>query len=63
MSSLIAVLTYINLLKYIVKILLIDIKSYCDNLYMLGPGIGTIRSCGIVKVGMSLWLWALRPSS
>ena len=34
-----------------------------DSLYMLGPGSGTIRRCGLVGVGVSLWAWALRPSS
>ena len=27
----------------------------CDGLYMLGPGSGTIRRCGLVGVGVSLW--------
>jgi hypothetical protein len=35
----------------------------CDGLYMLGPGGGTIRGCGLVGVGILLWAWALRPSS
>ena len=35
----------------------------CDGLYMLGPGSGTIRRCGPVGVGVSLWVWAIRPSS
>ena len=30
----------------------------CDGLYMLGPGSGTIRRCGLVGVGVSLWAWA-----
>ena len=30
---------------------------------MLGPGIGTIRKCDFVRIGVSLWVWALRPSS
>ena len=36
---------------------------------MLGPGTGTIRRCGLVEVGValmkevSLWGWAMRPSS
>jgi hypothetical protein len=34
----------------------------CDGLYMIGPGNSTIR-CGPVEVGMSLWVWALRPLS
>ena len=36
--------------------------SPCDDLYMLGPGSGTIRRCSLVGVGVSLWVWALRPS-
>jgi hypothetical protein len=35
----------------------------CDGLYVLGPGVGMIRRCGPVGVGVSLWVWALRPSS
>jgi hypothetical protein len=35
----------------------------CDGLYMLGPGNGTIKRCGSVGVGVSLWVQALRPSS
>jgi hypothetical protein len=34
----------------------------CDGLYMLGLESGTIRGCGLVGVGVSLWVWALRPS-
>jgi hypothetical protein len=34
----------------------------CDGLYMLGPGSGTVRRCGLVGVCMSLGL-DLRPSS
>jgi hypothetical protein len=30
--------------------------SRCGGLYMLGPGSGTIRRCGPVRVGVSLWL-------
>jgi hypothetical protein len=26
----------------------------CDGLYMLGPGSGAIRRCGLVGVGVSL---------
>jgi len=37
-------------------------KSGFDGLSMLGPGSGTIRRCGLVGVGVSLWAWALRPS-
>ena len=35
----------------------------CDGLCMLGPGSDTIRRYGPVGVGVSLWAWALRPSS
>jgi hypothetical protein len=35
----------------------------CDGLYMIGPGSGTIRRCGLVEVGVALWVWGLRPSS
>jgi hypothetical protein len=34
-----------------------------DDLYMVGPGNGTIRRCGPVGVGVSLWAWTSRPSS
>ena len=34
----------------------------CDGLYMLSPGSGTIRRCGLVGVGVSMWVWALIPS-
>jgi hypothetical protein len=34
-----------------------------DGLYMLGPGSDTIRSCNLVGEGVSLWVWAIRPSS
>jgi hypothetical protein len=33
------------------------------SLNMLDPGSGTIRRCGPVGVGVSLWVWALKPSS
>ena len=33
------------------------------GLYMLGPESGTIRGYGLVGVGVSVWVWALRPSS
>jgi hypothetical protein len=32
--------------------------GFCGDLYMLGPGSGTIRRCGPVRVGVSLWEWA-----
>ena len=31
----------------------------CDGLNMLGSESGTIRKCGLVGVGISLWVWAL----
>jgi hypothetical protein len=33
----------------------------CDGLYMLGPEASTIRRCGLLVVGVSLWVWALIP--
>jgi hypothetical protein len=30
----------------------------CHSLNMLGPGSGTICRCGLVGVGVSLWVWA-----
>ena len=38
-----------------------DFERQCDGLYMLGPGTGTIWRCGLVGVGVSLCVWALRP--
>jgi hypothetical protein len=38
-------------------------QSNCDSLHMLGPGSGTIRKCGHVGVGESLWSRALVPLS
>jgi hypothetical protein len=35
----------------------------CDGLHMFDSGSGTIRRRGPVGVGVSLWVWALRPSS
>lgn len=29
-------------------------EGYCDGLYILGPGSGTIRRCGPFGVGMAL---------
>jgi hypothetical protein len=37
--------------------------NLCDGLHMLGPGSLTIKRFGPVGVGVSLWVWALRPSS
>jgi hypothetical protein len=36
--------------------------GHCGGLNMLGPESGTIR-CGLVGGSVSLWRWALRPSS
>jgi hypothetical protein len=38
-------------------------QSECDSVCMLGPGLGTIRRCGLVGVDVSLWAWALRSST
>ena len=35
----------------------------CDGLYLLGLGSGTVRRCALVRISVSLWAWALRPSS
>jgi hypothetical protein len=35
----------------------------CDGLYMLCPGSGTIRRCGLVGVGVSMWVRVLKPGS
>ena len=35
----------------------------CDGLYMLGSGSGTIGRCGLVGVGVALWVGALIPLS
>jgi hypothetical protein len=37
--------------------------SSCGGLNMLDPRSSTIWRYGIVGVGVSLWVWALRPSS
>jgi hypothetical protein len=34
---------------------------YCDGLCMLEPGSGSIRRCGPVGVGVSLWVWSSEP--
>jgi hypothetical protein len=39
-----------------VQRLKVTVRS-CDSLYMLGPGSGTIRRCGLVGVGMPLGTW------
>ena len=46
-----------------IKRLFYLIYTRCDGLYMLGPGSGTIRRCGLLGVGVSLWVWTLRPLS
>jgi hypothetical protein len=33
----------------------------CGSLNMLGSWCGTIRKCSHIGVGVSLWVWALRP--
>ena len=39
-----------------------NVLALCDGLYTLGPGGGTVGRCGLVGEGVSLWVWALRPS-
>ena len=34
------------------------LETPCDGLYMIGPGSEPIRRCGLVGVGVSLWVWA-----
>ena len=34
-----------------------------DGLYILGPGSGTMKRCGLVGISVSLWVLALRTSS
>ena len=34
----------------------------CDGLYGLVLGSGIVVRCGLVGVGVSLWVWAFRPS-
>jgi hypothetical protein len=31
-----------------------SLNEFCDGLYLLGPGSGTIRRCGLAGVGVSL---------
>lgn len=42
--------------------LYICVYTYCDGLYPLGPGSGTLGRYDPVGVGVSLWMWAFRPS-
>jgi hypothetical protein len=35
---------------------LVFLYRYCGGLCKLGPGSGTIRRCGFVGVGVSLWV-------
>jgi hypothetical protein len=37
-------------------------RYFSDGSYMLGPGSGTIRRCGL-GVDVSLWVWVLIPWS
>jgi hypothetical protein len=37
-------------------------RYLCDGLYMFGPVTDTVRRCGPVRIGVSLWVWALIPS-
>ena len=41
----------------------IGVYHVCHGLNMLGPGSSTIWRCGLVGVGVSLWVWALRSYS
>lgn len=35
----------------------------CDDLYTHGPGSGIIKRCSLIRIGVSLWVWASRPLS
>jgi hypothetical protein len=37
---------------------LTNLEAYCDGLYILEPGSGTIWKCDLVGVGVLLWVWA-----
>jgi hypothetical protein len=37
-------------------------QQFWDGLYMLGPGSGAVKRCGPVGIGVSLWVWSIRPS-
>jgi hypothetical protein len=41
----------------------IPILHCCGGLYLFGSGSSTIRRCGLVGVVVSLWVWAIRPST
>jgi hypothetical protein len=32
--------------------------DFCDDLYMQGSRSCTIKRCGLVEIGVSLWVWA-----
>ena len=40
---------------YVYKVHVCVHEGVCDGLYMFGPGIGTIRSCGTFGVSVALW--------
>ena len=72
LSLTVSVLPRYSSLQYLMavssKLLNISIYIYywfncCDGFYMLSSGYGTIRRCGPVGTGVSLWVWALRSSS
>jgi hypothetical protein len=47
-----------------VCILMLEVDiEHCHGLYMFGPGSGTVKRSDLVGVGVSLWVWALRPLS
>jgi hypothetical protein len=39
------------------KIAAFNLNIWCDGLYMVGPGSGTISRCGPVGVGVALLEW------
>lgn len=51
--------SHVSLITSITQVCL----CHYDGFYMISPGSGIIKRCGIVGVGVSLWMWALSPAS
>ena len=52
-----------HVLCFMSHVLMHAFLDSCHGLNMLGPGNNTIWRCDPLGVGVSLWVWALRPSS
>ena len=52
-----------SLISFSVHLSFVYRKAYCEGLYMLDPESGTVGRGGLVGLGVSLWVWALRPLS